>query len=179
MSDAAPPPAGRAPTVRSVADDLYDAFLAAIRGRARFGRVDRLDDRTVRVFEDVATAGQSARPSARSVPRGAPMTVRVLTPDRLRIEIGELGTASIGCAGATVAERSAATAIEAVEWLDAVLDGRVRETFVVLDGTRSESRLVITWRDGTRTRIATPGIARAEAETHQRLHARFPRYAGS
>lgn len=161
----------------SFADRLRAEFEATVRRRTRYGVVRRLDERTVRVEERVP-AGPNLPGDGPAAMPGAPLTVRVAAPDRLCLDVGQLGSASIGCAGPDEGARAEAAAVEAVEWLDAVLDGRVREVFVVNhDGGLGESRVSVAWRDGSRSRIATPGVVAAERDTHQRRHFRYSAYA--
>ncbi len=165
-----PVPQAIAPPAPGLADRLYTDISATVARRTRWGRTVRTVDGALLVEElRVADAEPGAEPGRDPAAR---LQVVVLDEGHVRIRVGHLGECLLGYG----VDRVDDTAVEAIEWLDAVLDGRVRETLVVADRQVTASRVTITWRDGARTRLATPGAAAAARATHQRRQLRYAPY---
>lgn len=104
--------------------------------------------------------------------RAAPMWVTPLSPGYVRIGVGVLAECSLGFGPDHVDE----ALVEVAEWLDAVLDGRVAETVWMQAGTPSASRVVVRWRDGSRTRLSSPTPLAARTSAVDRQLVRYRPY---
>lgn len=146
---------------RSFAERVYDEVRATVARRARRGMTRR---------------GGFAGPGMYVCELGAtgstPLLLTPLGAGYLRMRFGVFGLCEFGYGP----DRAADTVTEAVEWLDAVLDGRVRET-VWLRGREPRTSVVeVTWRDGDRTRIPGPqSLAARIGATGERV-VRYDRY---
>lgn len=178
------------PGLLTLGDLLYAEIVRTVGRRSTHGRVTRADSGEILVSEAEApehacgvgtgsapgSAGDSAAGRSRD-PIAAPLRVRDMGDGQVRIGVGLLAEARVGMRGADLDDRCRATLVEVIEWLDAVLDGRVHETLVIRADRVVGSRLRLTWRDGSHTRIATAGITGHWHATHQRRHLSYTGYA--
>ncbi|MGI9092812.1 MAG: hypothetical protein ACR2FF_05095 [Mycobacteriales bacterium] len=154
-----------------------EGLVAALAAEAR-RRAPRAE---VRTGLDPAPAVRVEQPGE---PSTATFVVEAIGADRVLVRIGELASVEV-CYGADprILERDRddlppedAAVADLVEWLDAVLDGRVSERIWVSGDAPVRARAVVTWRDGSTTTVFAPADAGVLAAGDRSLDVDYAAY---